>query len=108
MKHIIAIALLAFTASAFAQATHPLLTTQEECDLSNAVSSLDAGCSKVIDGKPQTVPYTFSGAVRFALAIDAGLVKPKLDAYLVASASVRARLDPERYERQPRGRCDQP
>jgi len=95
MKKLLIITLLAFTSLAFAEPTHPLLTIQQECDLYNAISALDLGCIKVIDGKPQSVPFLFPGSVRFSLSIDASLVRPKVDAYAAATSATRGRLDPK-------------
>src|SRR5580692_5063656 len=71
------------------------ITVQDEVELYSAITSLDRGTTKVIDGKPQQVPFTFSGPTRFALSIDAGLVKAKAEAYQNTALSVRSRIDPK-------------
>lgn len=87
----------ALSAAAFAQSTPPsvpVLTVQQEVELYNAIKSLDQGTVKVIDGKPQAVPFVFSSATRFAMALDAAAVKPKVEAYQTTAVAAQARLDP--------------
>ena len=94
----VALLFAAAASAAFAETPAPMVapvTLQDEIELYSAITSLDRGTTKVIDGKPQQVPYTFSGPTRFALSIDAGLVKAKAEAYQNTALSVRSRLDPK-------------
>lgn len=75
--------------------TTPIVTVQDEVELYGAITSLDRGATKVIDGKPQAVPFTFSASVRFTLALDASMVKQKAEAYQNAANATRARIDPK-------------
>lgn len=98
IRHILILATL--SAVAFAQTAAPapapaIVTLQDEVELYGAITSLDRGATKVIDGKPQGVPFTFSASVRFALALDASMVKLKAEAYQNAANATRARLDPK-------------
>lgn len=92
----------ALCASAFAAEPAPVvtpaITVQQEVELYNAITALDRGTTKVIDSKPQAVPFTFSAVTRYTLAIDAGLVKPKAEAYEATALSIRAEIAPKGTE----------
>lgn len=95
IRHILILATLSAVAFAAEPSATPVVTLQDEVELYGAITSLDRGATKVIDGKPQGVPFTFSASVRFALALDASMVKQKAEAYQNAANATRARLDPK-------------
>ncbi len=68
------LALLAAPLAAFAD-TAPKLTVRQAVELFSALSALDKGGSKVIDGKEAHVPFAFPSTVRWTLASDKAAVK---------------------------------
>jgi hypothetical protein len=78
------------------------LTVQEAVSLYNAIMSLDQGYPKTVEGKTQFVPYSFAPGVRAALADDAWLLQPVVDAYKVEDANERARAGVAADEKDPK------
>lgn len=97
INRLIAILFAATAAVCFAQsAPAPApITLQDEIELYNAITSLDKGTVKMVEGKPQAVPFVFSAATRFALGIDASLVKIKAEAYQNTATAIKAQIDPK-------------
>jgi len=80
---------------AIAEDAKPTITVQQEVELYQAILSLDRGGVKLIDSKATAVPFTFSAATRYALAVDADLVKKPFDEYSKAADAKRGEIAPK-------------
>lgn len=75
-KNLLLSLILAAPIAAFAQSSSaPKLTVRECVELYGALTTLDKGGSKVVDGKEAHVPFIFASTVRWTLSCDESAVK---------------------------------
>lgn len=96
MKRLITASLVLFVAPLIpAQAASlppDTLTVRQEVELFTAISALDKGGSKLIDGKEAHVPFVLTAATRWTLSYDSSLVKADAENFTTLRDSIVGKI----------------